>query len=182
MAESLSIVIPVYEEEESLPHLYKALKEVLKGIKNPSEIIFIDDGSRDGSMKVLEGIQKKDKSVVVVSFRRNFGQTAAMAAGFDYATGDIIITMDADLQNDPADIPILLEKIKEADVVSGWRKKRKDKLLSRRLPSIMANWLIGKVTGVRLHDYGCTLKAYRKEVVKNIRLIRRDAPLYPRHG
>jgi glycosyltransferase involved in cell wall biosynthesis len=130
----------------------------------------VDDGSRDLSFKVLEDIQEKDGHVVVVGFRRNFGQTAAMAAGFDYAIGDILITMDADLQNDPEDIPLLLEEIRDVDVVSGWRKKRKDPFISRKLPSIMANWLISKVTGVKLHDYGCTLKAYRKEVIKNINL------------
>ncbi|MBI5234548.1 MAG: glycosyltransferase family 2 protein, partial [Deltaproteobacteria bacterium] len=129
-----------------------------------------DDGSRDHSMQVLEGLQRADPNVVVVSFRRNFGQTAAIAAGFDYASGEVIITMDADLQNDPADIPRLLEKIKDYDVVSGWRRARKDALISRKLPSMLANWLISTVTGVKLHDYGCTLKAYRKEIVKNIRL------------
>ncbi|MBI5644194.1 MAG: glycosyltransferase family 2 protein [Deltaproteobacteria bacterium] len=170
LEESVSIVIPVYEEEESLPHLYKAVKEVTEGLKRKYEIVFVDDGSKDGTFKILESIQKKDPTVVVVSFRRNFGQTAAMAAGFEYASGDIIITMDADLQNDPKDIPRLLERIKDCDVVSGWRKNRKDKFISRRLPSIMANGLISKVTGVALHDYGCTLKAYRKEVIKNVRL------------
>ena len=170
MKESVSIVIPVYEEEESIPELYKALTKVMGALKRDYEIIFIDDGSKDSTMKVLEAIQKKDDHVVVVSFRRNFGQTAAMAAGFDYATGDILVTMDADLQNDPEDIPMLLEEIKDVDVVSGWRKNRKDPFISRRLPSIIANWLISKVTGVALHDYGCTLKAYRKEVIKNVRL------------
>ncbi len=170
MEESVSIVIPVYEEEESVPHLYGSIKTVMDGLGRNYEIVFVDDGSRDGTFKLLEEIQKKDPRVVVVSFRRNFGQTAAMAAGFEYANGDIIVTMDADLQNDPADIPRLLEKIKDCDVVSGWRKKRQDKFLSRRLPSMIANGLISKVTGVSLHDYGCTLKAYRKEVIKNVRL------------
>lgn len=170
MEESVSIVIPVFEEEESLPHLYKAIKTVTEKLKRKYEIVFVDDGSKDGTFKILESIQKSDPSVVVVSFRRNFGQTAAMAAGFEYASGDIVITMDADLQNDPNDIPKLLEKIKDCDVVSGWRKNRQDKFLSRRLPSMMANGLISKVTGVALHDYGCTLKAYRKEVIKNVRL------------
>ncbi|MBI5885257.1 MAG: glycosyltransferase family 2 protein [Deltaproteobacteria bacterium] len=170
MEESVSIVIPVFEEEESIPHLYASIKGVMEPLGRTYEILFIDDGSRDRSFKVLEEIQKKDPAVVVVSFRRNFGQTAAMAAGFEYASGDIIITMDADLQNDPNDIPRLLEKAKVFDVVSGWRKNRQDKFLSRRLPSIMANWLISKVTGVALHDYGCTLKAYRKEVIKDVRL------------
>ncbi len=170
MQESVSIVIPVFDEQESLPELYASIKEVMEPLGRPYEIIFVDDGSRDASLSVLEEIQKKDPKVVVIAFRRNFGQTAAMAAGFDYASGDIIVTMDADLQNDPADIPKLLERIKDVDVVSGWRKRRKDPFISRRLPSMIANWLISRVTGVRLHDYGCTLKAYRKEVIKNIKL------------
>lgn len=170
MEESVSIVIPVFEEEESIPYLYKSVKETMEGLKRKYEIIFVDDGSRDNTFRLLEEVQRKDPAVVVVSFRRNFGQTAAMAAGFEYANGDIIITMDADLQNDPADIPKLLESIKGHDVVSGWRKDRQDRFLSRRLPSVTANWLISKVTGVYLHDYGCTLKAYRKEVIKNVRL------------
>lgn len=170
MAESVSIVIPVYEEEESVGPLYKSIKEVMDGLKRPYEIVFIDDGSRDRTFAALEDMQKKDPNVVVVSFRRNFGQTAAMAAGFDYAKGDIIVTMDADLQNDPKDIPKLLDSIRGFDIVSGWRKHRKDPFISRRLPSIIANWLISRTTGVHLHDYGCTLKAYRKEVIKDIRL------------
>ena len=170
MEESVSIVIPVYEEEESLPHLYRSIKDVMDSLGRKYEIIFVDDGSKDGTFRVLESFQEKDPAVVVVSFRRNFGQTAAMAAGFEYAQGDIIVTMDADLQNDPADIPKLLEKMKGHDVVSGWRKQRQDKFISRRLPSMMSNGLISRVTGVHLHDYGCTLKAYRKEVIKNVRL------------
>lgn len=170
MEESVSIVIPVYEEEESLPHLYKSIKGVMEPLGRRYEIVFVDDGSRDKTLKILESYQKTDPKVVVVAFRRNFGQTAAMAAGFEYAEGDIIVTMDADLQNDPNDIPKLLEKIKGHDVVSGWRKKRQDKFISRRLPSMLANGLISRVTGVHLHDYGCTLKAYRKEVIKNVRL------------
>lgn len=166
----VSIVIPLYNEEESIPHLYGAIKEVMDGTGRAYEIIFVDDGSRDKSFALLTELQKSDKRVVVVGFRRNFGQTAAMAAGFDYAEGEVIVTMDADLQNDPKDIPKLLEASKEYDVVSGWRKNRKDKFLSRRLPSVIANWLISFVTGVALHDYGCTLKAYRSEVIKNIRL------------
>ncbi len=166
----VSIVIPLYNEEESIPHLYGAIKEVMDGTGRAYEIIFVDDGSRDKSFALLSELQKSDKRVVVVGFRRNFGQTAAMAAGFDYAEGEVIVTMDADLQNDPKDIPKLLEASKEYDVVSGWRKNRKDKFLSRRLPSVIANWLISFVTGVALHDYGCTLKAYRSEVIKNIRL------------
>jgi glycosyltransferase involved in cell wall biosynthesis len=170
LKESVSIVVPVYEEAESLPELYSSLKGVMDGLEVPYEIIFVDDGSKDSSLEILEGIQARDDKVVVLSFRRNFGQTAALAAGFDYAKGDVVVTMDADLQNDPADIPGLLEKIKDYDVVSGWRKDRKDPFFSRKLPSIIANWLISVVTGVHLHDYGCTLKAYRAEVIKNIRL------------
>ncbi|MEE9614151.1 MAG: glycosyltransferase family 2 protein [Thermodesulfobacteriota bacterium] len=170
MARSVSIVIPVYEEAESLPHLYDSLKKVMDGLGRTYEIIFVDDGSRDSTADVLEGIQAGDDSVVVVAFRRNFGQTAALAAGFDHARYDVVVTMDADLQNDPEDIPKLLEKIKEFDIVSGWRKERKDPFLSRRLPSMAANWLISKVTGVELHDYGCTLKAYRAEVIKDVKL------------
>ena len=170
MSGKVSIVIPLYNEEESIPHLYESVVEVLNSLERESEIVFVDDGSTDNSFALLSDLQKSDKRVVVVGFRRNFGQTAAMAAGFDYAEGEVIITMDADLQNDPRDIPKLLEASKKFDVVSGWRKSRKDKFLSRRFPSMIANWLISKVTGVALHDYGCTLKAYRSEVVKNIRL------------
>jgi glycosyltransferase involved in cell wall biosynthesis len=166
----LSVVIPVYNEEENIRPLYGALKPVLEGTKKNYEVIFVDDGSRDQTLEELEKISAVDPRVAVLSMRRNFGQTAAFAAGFDYAQGDVIITMDGDMQNDPKDIPRLLEEIKGYDLVSGWRKKRKDKFLTRRLPSMAANWLIGKVTGVRLHDYGCSLKAFRKEVVKNMRL------------
>ncbi|MFQ5441401.1 MAG: glycosyltransferase family 2 protein [Thermodesulfobacteriota bacterium] len=168
--DTVSIVIPVYEEEESVTPLYESVKKVMDSTGRTYEILFVDDGSRDSTFEILEGLHKKDKKVVVVSFRRNFGQTAAMAAGIQYAVGDIIVTMDADLQNDPEDIPMLLDKIKDCDIVSGWRKKRKDPFFSRRLPSMAANWLISKVTGVYLHDYGCTLKAYRKEVIKNVKL------------
>lgn len=167
----LSVVIPLLNEEENIPHLYKELKEVLSGLEHGHEIVFIDDGSTDSSLNLLHDLQKNDDNVVVVSFRKNFGQTAAMAAGFDYARGDIIITMDADLQNDPHDIPQLLEQIDAGnDVVTGWRYDRKDAFINRRLPSIIANKIISKTTGVNLHDYGCTLKAFRKEVVKNVRL------------
>lgn len=166
----LSVVIPLYNEEENVEKLHEKLREVLSNLEISHEIIYIDDGSLDGTLKILEEIQKRDPNVVVLSLRRNFGQTAAFAAGFDFARGDIVITMDGDLQNDPADIPKLLEAIKDADLVSGWRKNRKDPFFSRRLPSIIANWLIGKVTGVKIHDYGCSLKAYRREVVKNLRL------------
>jgi glycosyltransferase involved in cell wall biosynthesis len=170
LSEFVSIVIPVFEEEESLPVLYSSITAVMEPLGVGYEILFVDDGSRDRSMEVLEGLRKKDERVKVVGFRRNFGQTAAMAAGFEYATGDIIITMDADLQNDPEDIPMMLEKIKDCDIVSGWRKNRQDTFLTRKLPSLIANGLISWVTGVKLHDYGCTLKAYRREVVENIKL------------
>ncbi len=167
----LSIVIPLLNEEENIPILYQELKDVLEPMKESYELLFIDDGSTDTSLTILKKLQAVDDHVVVVSFRKNFGQTAAMAAGFDYATGDVIITMDADLQNDPRDIPKLLEEIHAGnDVVTGWRFDRKDAFINRRLPSIIANKIISKTTGVNLHDYGCTLKAFRKEVVKNVKL------------
>ncbi len=167
---TLSIVIPIYNEEENIQILHEELMEVLEPLEKEYEILFVDDGSADRTLSILEEIQAKDKHVVVLSLRRNFGQTAAFAAGFDFARGDVIVTMDGDLQNDPADIPKLLELIKDNDLVSGWRKKRKDPFFTRRLPSIAANWLISKVTGVKLHDYGCSLKAYRRDVIKNLKL------------
>jgi glycosyltransferase involved in cell wall biosynthesis len=141
----------------------------MKRLDSDYEIVYIDDGSTDGTLRLLEELQKKDDNIVVLSLRRNFGQTAAFAAGFDFARGEVVVTMDGDLQNDPTDIPRLLSLIEDYDLVSGWRRKRQDSL-SRTLPSKMANWLISKVTGVRLHDYGCSLKAYRREVVKNLKL------------
>lgn len=167
----LSIVIPLLNEEENIPLLYEELREVFSNRSETYEIIFIDDGSSDKSLQILKDIQEKDKNVVIVSFRKNFGQTAAMAAGFDYARGDVIITMDADLQNDPHDIPKLLVQIEAGnDVVTGWRFDRKDTFINRRLPSIIANKIISKTTGVNLHDYGCTLKAFKKEIIKNVKL------------
>lgn len=167
----LSIVIPLLNEEENIPELYRELSEVLTTLNRSYEIVFVDDGSTDSSYQLLSDLHQKDSSVVLVSFRRNFGQTAAMSAGFDYARGEIIITMDADLQNDPHDIPQMLEKLEEGyDVVTGWRHDRKDAFLNRRLPSMIANKIISKTTGVNLHDYGCTLKAFKREVIKNIRL------------
>lgn len=167
----ISVVIPLLNEEENIPLLYKELHDVLGSGKDDYEMLFIDDGSKDKSLEILKELQSKDQHLVIVSFRRNFGQTAAMAAGFDYASGDVIVTMDADLQNDPRDIPLLLSKISEGhDVVTGWRYKRKDAFLNRRLPSIIANRIISKATGVNLHDYGCTLKAFRKEVIKSVKL------------
>jgi glycosyltransferase involved in cell wall biosynthesis len=167
---TLSVVIPVYNEEENVRLLHEGLRNALEPLNLEYEILFIDDGSTDRTLPILEEIQSKDSKVVVLSLRRNFGQTAAFAAGFDFARGDVIVTMDGDLQNDPLDIPKLLESIKEHDLVSGWRKKRQDPFFSRRLPSMMANWLISKVTGVKLHDYGCSLKAYRRDVIKNLKL------------
>jgi glycosyltransferase involved in cell wall biosynthesis len=167
---TLSVVIPVYNEEENVQLLYEKLREALDPIKQEYEILIVDDGSTDRTLSILDVIQEQDKRVVVLSLRRNFGQTAAFAAGFDFAQGDVIVTMDGDLQNDPADIPKLLERIKDHDLVSGWRKKRKDPFFTRRLPSIIANWLISNVTGVKLHDYGCSLKAYRRDVIKNLKL------------
>jgi glycosyltransferase involved in cell wall biosynthesis len=167
----ISIVIPVFNEAENLPELHQELHRACAGLKRSYEIIFIDDGSTDGSFEVLKGVQARDPRVKVIRFRKNFGQTAALAAGFDYAGGDVIVTLDADLQNDPNDIGALLEKMDAGfDIVSGWRKNRKDRFLSRRLPSLLANGLISRITGVKLHDYGCTLKAFRKEVVKSISL------------
>ena len=179
----LSVVIPVYNEEESLSYLFDALWESLGELTYEWQVVFIDDGSRDNSLSILEEFAAKNiERVVVVAFRRNFGQTAAIAAGIDYAKGDIIVLMDADMQNDPADIPMMIEKIDEGyDVVSGWRKRRKDSFITRTLPSRIANGLISRVTGVHLHDYGCTLKAYRREVLTNFRLygeMHRFIPAY----
>jgi len=179
----LSIVIPVYNEVDSLPLLHQAIGVALKDIALSWEVVYVDDGSRDGSMVVLSGLANTDSEhVVVVELRRNFGQTTAIAAGIDHASGDVIIFLDADMQNDPADIPMILEKLDQGyDVVSGWRKDREDNALTRNLPSQVANWLISNVTGVHLHDYGCTLKAYRREVITGFKLygeMHRFIPVY----
>ena len=171
----LSIVLPIYNEEESLPHLLAELVPALEVTGRTFEIICIDDGSQDRSFEELKKLRDQDSRVRLIRFRRNFGQTAAFAAGFNRARGDVVITMDADLQNDPADIPKLLAKIEEGyDVVSGWRMDRWQEgfgsFIKRKIPSAVANWLISTGTGVALHDYGCALKAYRSEVVKNINL------------
>ncbi|MBO9335761.1 MAG: glycosyltransferase family 2 protein [Roseiflexus sp.] len=167
----LSVVVPVYNEEESIPHLYRRLTVELENLGLPYEIIAVDDGSRDRSFDLLRDLAQRDRRLRVVRFRRNFGQTAAFSAGFDRARGDVVVTIDADLQNDPADIAALLAKIEEGyDVVSGWRERRRDPFLNRRLPSMIANRLISWATGVHLHDYGCSLKAYRRDVVRSIRL------------
>lgn len=167
----ISVVVPIYDEVESVEMLCQRLHESLSAIERTYEILLIDDGSRDGTWEKLKELAGQYPHMRLIRFRRNFGQTAAMSAGFQHAQGDVVITLDADLQNDPADIPKLLEKIADGyDVVSGWRRDRKDPFLSRRLPSMLANGLISKITGVPLHDYGCTLKAYRREVVENLHL------------
>ncbi len=168
----LSLVIPVYNEEKNLPHLFEAIYTTLPPMNKTWEVILVNDGSRDRSLDVLREYAVKDpEHVRVVVFRRNFGQTAAIAAGIDYASGETIVLLDADLQNDPADIPMLLAKLDEGyDLVSGWRKDRKDNAITRNLPSHAANWLISQVTGVHLHDYGCTLKAYRRDALAGFRL------------
>ena len=168
---AITIIVPVYNEEDSVLPLYRKIREACEALGKPYEIVFVDDGSRDGTFKVLQQIHNHDGRVKVIRFRKNYGQTAAMSAGFQHARGEIIISMDGDLQNDPADIPRLLAKLDEGyDVVCGWRKDRKDKLISRRLPSAIANWLIGKIMGVPIHDNGCSLKAYRDSVIKNVSL------------
>lgn len=178
----LSIIVPVYNEEESLPELHRAIEATLESLGLEWELVLVNDGSRDGSATELDRLAASDVRVKVIHFRRNAGQTAAIMAGIHYATGDIIIPMDADLQNDPADIPRLLAKLEEGfDLVSGWRADRKDHSLRRNLPSRIANWLISRVSGVHLHDYGCSLKAYRADVVKGVKLygeMHRFIPIY----
>ncbi len=179
----LSLVIPVYNEEENIPLLYPAITAALKDVSQSWEVVLVDDGSRDHSLAELEKLAALDpQRVRVVALRRNFGQTAAIAAGIDHSCGEIVILLDADLQNDPADIPMMLQKLDEGyDVVSGWRKRRQDQYLTRTLPSNLANGLISRVTGVHLHDYGCTLKAYRREVITGFRLygeMHRFIPVY----
>jgi len=167
----VSVVIPVFNETENLEELHRELVGALEKTGRPFEVILIDDGSTDSSWAVLRSLQHKDGRVKLICLRRNFGQTAALAAGFDHARGGIIVSLDADLQNDPNDIPSLIQKIEEGyDIVSGWRRRRKDKFLTRRVPSMIANTLISRLTRVRLHDYGCTLKAFRSEVIKNVKL------------
>ena len=167
---TLSIVVPVFNEEQNVPLLAEEIRLALDPHGIAYEVVAVDDGSTDGSWAQLESVRAQDPRWILVGLRRNFGQTAAMSAGFDHARGDVIVTLDGDLQNDPADIPRLLHLAKDHDVVSGWRRHRQDPFLTRRLPSVLANWLISRVTGVRLHDYGCTLKAYRREVVEHLHL------------
>lgn len=166
-----SIVVPIYNEQESIEELYRAIVTALDRYDPRYEIIMVDDGSKDDSYAILKELASRDGRLKVIRFRRNFGQTAAMAAGFDAASGAVIIPMDGDLQNDPADIPLLIEKLHEGyDVVSGWRRNRQDTVVTRKIPSLLANALISSFTGVHLHDYGCTLKAYRREVLDGINL------------
>ncbi len=167
----LSVVIPINNEERNLPALHEEITDALQAYGRSYEILFIDDGSTDKSYEVMSALHDDDPRVRVIRFRKNFGQTAAMAAGFDHSRASVIVTLDGDLQNDPRDIPVLVNRLEQGfDIVAGWRKDRKDPYLSRRLPSYIANRLISMTTGVHLHDYGCTLKAFRREVVKNIHL------------
>jgi glycosyltransferase involved in cell wall biosynthesis len=166
-----SIVVPFFNEQENIPPLYMKLTEVMDSVGEPYELVFIDDGSRDNTFKVLSEIYEHDRRVNLVRLRRNFGQTAALKAGFDYARGEVILSMDGDLQHDPEEIPRFLEKIEEGfDLVSGWRYQRHDHWLSRQIPSRVANWMMAKLSGVELHDFGTTFKAYRREIIQEIQL------------
>lgn len=168
---NVSVVVPLYNEQDSIELLYKAITEAIASALPDHEIIFVDDGSSDNTFNLAKLLAAKDPKLRVLKFRRNYGQTPAMAAGIDYARGDIIVTMDGDLQNDPQDIPELVAKINEGfDIVVGWRFNRQDKLITRKIPSIIANWLIGKVTGVPIKDNGCSLKAFRADTIKNVPL------------
>ena len=168
---NLSVVVPLFNEAESVPHLVDQLLEALRPSGEHFELVLVNDGSSDGTAAELERLSSEVPELVAVLLRKNYGQTAAMAAGFDVAQGEVIVSLDGDLQNDPADIPMLLSKLREGyDLVSGWRHQRQDAALQRKLPSRIANRLIGRVTGVRLHDYGCSLKAYRREVLADMRL------------
>lgn len=166
-----SIVVPFFNEQENIPPLYMKLTEVMDGIGEPYELIFVDDGSKDNSFKVLSDIYEHDRRVNIVRLRRNFGQTAALKAGFDFARGEVIISMDGDLQHDPEEIPRFVEKMEEGyDLVSGWRYQRTDNWLTRQLPSRIANWMMARLSGIELHDFGTTFKAYRREIIQEIQL------------
>ncbi len=168
---SVSVVVPLYNEKNNVAILFKALKDVMVSMETKFEIVFVDDGSIDGTREVLRNLAKNEDTLKVVFLRKNFGQSAALDAGFRNSKGDVVVTMDGDLQNDPRDIPMIVEKIEEGfDVVSGWRKNRKDKLLFRKIPSIIANRIICSITNIRLHDTGCALKGYKREVINGIRL------------
>jgi glycosyltransferase involved in cell wall biosynthesis len=178
----LSLFLPVLDEEENLRPMHDKIRSALDALGKSAEVIYVDDGSTDQSLPILRELAAEDKRIRVISLRRNYGQTAAMSAGIDAARGEILIPMDADLQNDPADIKRLLDKLDEGyDVVSGWRKNRQDKLISRKIPSQMANRIISWIGGVPLHDYGCSLKAYRREVIQDVKLygeMHRFIPIY----
>ena len=166
-----SIVVPFFNEQENIPPLYMRLTEVMDGIGEPYELVFVDDGSKDNTFKVLSDIYEHDRRVNIVRLRRNFGQTAALKAGFDFARGEVIISLDGDLQHDPEEIPRFVEKIEEGyDLVSGWRHQRKDAWLTRQFPSRVANWMMAKLSGIELHDFGTTFKAYRREIIQEIQL------------
>jgi glycosyltransferase involved in cell wall biosynthesis len=181
-APEISLFLPVLDEADNLRPLHAKIDEALAALGRTAEIIYVDDGSTDGSLEVLRELAARDPRVRVIALRRNYGQTAAMAAGIDAAHGKVLIPMDADLQNDPADIRSLLDKLDEGfDVVSGWRKERQDKMVSRKIPSAVANWIISFIGGVKLHDYGCSLKAYRREFLKDVKLygeMHRFIPIY----
>lgn len=171
MSESVSVVVPIYNEVENIPLLHRAVTDVMQQLGRPYELILVNDGSKDGSTAALEQLAKVDPCVKVLEFRRNYGQTAAMQAGIQAATGEITILLDGDLQNDPTDIPMMLAKIEEGyDLVHGWRKNRQDTFINRKLPSKIANWIISKVTGFPVHDLGCTLKAIRTEIAQELQL------------
>lgn len=179
----VSIIIPAKDEECCIKPLYEGVRDVFNAVSNYSfEVIFVNDGSLDGTQREIEELNRTDPRVKGIELQRNFGQSPALAAGLDIARGEIIITMDADLQNDPADIPLFLQKIEEGhDIVSGWRRDRKDKLITRKIPSVIANRLIARLTNVRLHDYGCSLKAYRRSALEGVRLygdMHRFLPIY----
>ncbi len=178
----LSVIVPLYNEEENILPLYEKIAAIMPRLPCRLEIIFINDGSSDGSRRILDDLAARQPMVKVIHFRRNFGQTTAIMAGIDFSSGDVLIPMDGDLQNDPGDIPRLLEKLDEGyDVCSGWRESRKDNPMTRNLPSRMANWLISRISGVHLHDYGCSLKAYKKDVIKGVKLygeMHRFIPIY----
>ena len=179
----VSLVVPCFNEAENLPRLFAEIDAMAASWGGALEVILVDDGSRDQTPDLIKAQAEKDERYQAIVFRRNFGQTAAMVAGFDHATGDVVIPLDADLQNDPADVPRLLAEIdKGFDVVSGWRKNRQDKLLSRRFPSVIANRLIARIGGVDIHDYGCTLKAYKKSVLQNVRLYGEMHRFIPIHA
>jgi glycosyltransferase involved in cell wall biosynthesis len=179
--EKISIIIPLYKEEENIDMLVERINPVLQNLIS-AEVIFVDDGSKDNTFALLQKYAERNKKIKVIGFVRNSGQTSAIQAGIDHASGNIFVFMDGDLQNDPDDIPAIINKLSEGyDVVSGWRKNRKDNAIKRNLPSHVANWLISRISGVHLHDYGCTLKAYRRSVLKNVRLygeMHRFIPIY----